>query len=161
MVLILFIAAMITSCRSHWDYILNTETLLAVSYHHAIGNRLPPHSVPVKCFLSGVTVLSSERILLVLKNPLFGGYHLFLRFPVLPAIFYLNKPFICCIILPYLTFLWHFIFIFCLLIFHDIRPCTIWKKIILDDVIHPKRVTILLYLIRVFTAHHLCHVKHS
>ena len=31
-----------------------------------------------------------------------------------------------------------------------------------DDVIHPKGVTILLttsiYLIRVFTAHHLCHV---
>ena len=32
---ILFIAAMITSCRNHWDYILNTEALLADPYDHS------------------------------------------------------------------------------------------------------------------------------
>ena len=37
-VFILFIAAMVTSCRNHWDYILKTEALLGDSYDHSVGN---------------------------------------------------------------------------------------------------------------------------
>ena len=66
---------MITSCRNHWDYILNTEALIADFYDHSVGSRVPTLSVPVKRLLSRVTVLSSEHILMVLdKSPFWWVY---------------------------------------------------------------------------------------